>query len=209
MATYTQICYSNNPGNNNFLIGTLTQEIEGDTIAVKDTLAYQTYSPNYVFTIVTYGNGGRRLVDETINLATVAAGNYKMNFSFTNKVYVSDFSWTDDDAALIKTGQPVTNLTASAYNLFIDNLTAISGLTKYKFYDSAKVSAGDTITAEAFSKLNSAISFGFMYLEGFSGPHYGSGPIVRKGTPITAEILSTGTNSFKNRLNELIHAMRP
>lgn len=207
MATYTQICWSNNPGNNNVLLGTLTQEIEGDTIDIKDTVAYQTYSPNYAFIQVRYGRGGSSLIDTPIKLTSTIDNT--MTFDFTNKVYVSDFSWTNNDAALIKSGQPVTNLTASAFNVFLDKLNLISGLTRTNIYDSYRVSSGDTITAAQFTRLRSALWFGFMYLEGRSSQNLNKLPNVRAGTTISAEILSTGEYSFKNALNKLIHAMRP
>lgn len=110
---------------------------------------------------------------------------------------------------LIKSGQPVTNLTASAFNVFLDKLNLISGLTRTNIYDSYRVSSGDTITAAQFTRLRSALWFGFMYLEGRSSQNLNKLPNVRAGTTISAEILSTGEYSFKNALNKLIHAMRP
>ncbi len=219
MATYTMSCSAYSAAGGGYTnLGTLTQDIDADTIAVKDTIAYKTYASGYLFNYVRpYGQTPVRLyADDTINLST--AGTNVMAFYFVVKTYIEAFAWTDNDAVKIAKGALSSNLTAAAYNSFYQKLGAMKELTRVTYYANNAVASGDAITAAKMNTLASGIYQSLYCLYG--SPNGGSNSVqkafdaatyskITSGKPITAEILATGEYSLKNMLNRIILALRP
>jgi hypothetical protein len=206
MATYTENCYTDD---GRTLLGTLTEEIEGAEIAVKDTLAYKTYGESYVF-IICRGRAqmARWLLGESINLNSIQNNDFVMNFYFARRIQISDFAWTDNDDEKIKAGQPVSNLTAAAMNDLYQKLVAMKTLTGVRADAVPTITSGDTITASIVSQAFSGIAGGLTYVDEdarqamYDGLRYNS---LTKGAPIYARILL----NMKVGVNKLIQEMRP
>lgn len=206
MATYTQHCKCVTT-TGSVSLATLTQEIDTDTIAVKDLLAYKTYGSTYIYYNLSCGKILGAYVDDTLNLTGHEYTD--MYVFFTNKRYISEFSWTENDAELIKAGKPVTNLTASAFNTYIDRLNALRPLTGEAIPDNRKVQPEETIPAITFQIFRSCIGDGLRRIEGRNSQSAKRIPFCSVKSAITAQILSTGEYSYKNMLNKLILAVRP
>lgn len=99
------------------------------------------------------------------------------------------FSWTDDDATKIAPGQPVRNITASAWNDLIGKISACGG-------DSSSVYTaypGSTITANHFKSMRNGIS-------GLAG----AGDVPPDVTAGTSKILASLFIGLKNAINRAI-----
>lgn len=99
------------------------------------------------------------------------------------------FSWTDDDATKIAPGQPVRNITASAWNDLISKISACGG-------DSSSVYTaypGSTITANHFKSMRNGIS-------GLAG----AGDVPPDVTAGTSKILASLFIGLKNAINRAI-----
>lgn len=206
MATYTENCYTDN---GRTLLTTLTEEIEGEEIAVTDTLAYKTYGKSYVFMICRgAGQMDRWIKGESIKLNRIQQGGSVINFYFVRRVQLSNFAWTDNDDEKIKAGQPVSNLTAAAMNDLYQKLIAMGELTGVRADTVPTIVPGDTITASIVSQAFNGIGGGLLYVDEdarqamYDGVKSGS---IKKGAPIYARILL----NMKAGVNKLIQAMRP
>lgn len=206
MATYTQYCTCVTT-TGSAALATLTQEIDTDTIAVKDLLAYKTYGGAYIYYNLRCGKTLAAYVDDTLDLTGHEYTD--MYVFFTNKRYISEFSWTGNDAELIKAGKPSTNLTSSAFNTYIDKLNALRPITGEAIPDSRKVQPEETIHAITFQIFRNSLGNGLRRIEGRNSQSAKSIPYCNVKSAITEKVLSTGEYSYKNMLNKLILAMRP
>lgn len=206
MATYTENCYTDNGGT---LLTTLTEEIEGEEIAVTDTLAYKTYEKSYVFMICRgAGQMDRWIKGESIKLNRIQQGGSVINFYFVRRVQLSNFAWTDNDDEKIKAGQPVSNLTAAAMNDLYQKLIAMGELTGVRTDAVPTITPGDTITASIVSQAFNGITDGLLYVDEDAKQAMYEGvksDSIKKGAPIYARILL----NMKTGVNRLIQTMRP
>lgn len=99
------------------------------------------------------------------------------------------FSWTADDATKIAPGQPVRNITASAWNDLISKISACGGNSSsvYTAY------SGSTITANHFTSMRNGIS-------GLAG----AGDVPPSVTAGTSKILASLFIDLKNAINRAI-----
>lgn len=99
------------------------------------------------------------------------------------------FSWTADDATKIAPGQPVRNITASAWNDLISKISACGGDSNsvYTAYP------GSTITANHFKSMRNGIS-------GLAG----AGDVPPDVTAGTSKILASLFIGLKNAINRAI-----
>lgn len=99
------------------------------------------------------------------------------------------FSWTTDDATKIAPGQPVRNITASAWNDLISKIAACGGDSNsvYTAYP------GSTITANHFKSMRNGIS-------GLAG----AGDVPPDVTAGTSKILASLFIGLKNAINRAI-----
>lgn len=99
------------------------------------------------------------------------------------------FSWTTDDATKIAPGQPVRNITASAWNDLISKISACGGDSNsvYTAYP------GSTITANHFKSMRNGIS-------GLAG----AGDVPPDVTAGTSKILASLFIGLKNAINRAI-----
>lgn len=155
---------------------------------------------------------GSAFIGGTIPLT--ATTDNTLYFYFVTKLYIAEFSWTDDDATKIVKGASASNLTASAYNSFYQKLGSMRSITSTTYYASNAVNAGDTVTANKMLTLSNGVYRALMYLYGSPNSiqdefYMETQREIASGKPITAEILSTGEYSLKNMLNRIILALRP
>lgn len=106
----------------------------------------------------------------------------------TKKV-IPYFSWTADDATKIAAGQPVRNITASAWNDLISRISACGGNSSsvYTAY------SGSKITANHFNSMRNGIS-------GLTG----AGSVPSSVTADTSKILASSFIGLKDAINRAI-----
>ena len=186
---------------------TLTEEISGDSIAIEETLAYKTYGTTYVM-----GHGWKTTSNEAFfHPDTITMpDDGKISFNFVNRKYVPDFSWTDDDAAKIKAGEPTTNLRAEDFNKAITLLNGDLSRLWWSRLSISPVSAGDEITFNNTQTVFSNIINTLRCALGFYGVMpYRQNIFARKGAPIQATQFANHEYSAKSAINKIIQYMRP
>lgn len=212
MATYTEEVRLYDAANeNDTLIATLSEDIEGDTIPVKSTLAYRTYAATYVFgRAYISGVSSRFYSYQDINLTLSTTK--KIVFLFHPKTSIQAFSWTSDDATKIVKGAPSTALTADAFNRLL-SLYKLLNFTGSNLTLSA-VSKGDAISWYNYRLLFGGIGMANNVIDAewyrqsmsFFNSHYPSGTTTRV---IYAELLANHEYSIKNSINRLIDYAKP
>lgn len=151
-----------------------------------------------------------RLTDDSV-AATVTGLQADTNYIFYIRHYVSGdylqsssmsattssaigyFAWTNDDATKIQAGQPVTNLTATAWNNLISKVSACGGSTG----SIPRATAGSQITAEHFNQMRNAIS-------GLSGSGSVASSVSSGSTKMRAALFANATTALKEAINRAI-----
>lgn len=125
-------------------------------------------------------------IQNTVSSSDTARSDYT---SVTTKSNIGYFAWTSDDNSKIRAGQPVTNLTASAWSNLISKVDACGGSSSSIY----SASSGSRITANHFNTARNAIS-------GLSGA--GSTPF--SVTAGSSKVLASLFISLKEALNRAI-----
>ena len=111
------------------------------------------------------------------------------------KSAIEYFAWTSNDTANIKAGQPIKNITASAWQNLIAKVAACGGSTA----SIPSASSGTRITANHFNQMRNAIS-----------NLTGAGSVVSSVTSGTSRILATlfanASTALKEAINRAISA---
>lgn len=115
------------------------------------------------------------------------------SMSATTKSAISYFAWTSNDSSKIQAGQPVTNLTASAWNNLINKVSACGGSTG----SIPRATAGSQITAEHFNQMRNAIA-------GLSGSGSVASSVSAGSTKMRATLFANATTALKEAINRAI-----
>lgn len=115
------------------------------------------------------------------------------SMSATTSSAIGYFAWTNDDATKIQAGQPVTNLTATAWNNLISKVSACGGSTG----SIPRATAGSTITAEHFNQMRNAIS-------GLPGSGSVASSVTSGSTKMRATLFANATTALKEAINRAI-----
>lgn len=115
------------------------------------------------------------------------------SMSATTKTVIGYFAWTSDDSSKIQAGQPVTNLTASAWNNLISKVSACGGSTS----SIPRATAGSQITAEHFNQMRNAIA-------GLSGSGAVASSVSAGSTKMRATLFANATTALKEAINRAI-----
>lgn len=115
------------------------------------------------------------------------------SMSATTSSAIGYFAWTNDDATKIQAGQPVTNLTATAWNNLINKVSACGGSTG----SIPRATAGSTITAEHFNQMRNAIS-------GLPGSGSVASSVTSGSTKMRATLFANATTALKEAINRAI-----
>ena len=115
------------------------------------------------------------------------------SMSATTSSAIGYFAWTNDDATKIQAGQPVTNLTATAWNNLISKVSACGGSTG----SIPRATAGSQITAEHFNQMRNAIS-------GLSGSGSVASSVSSGSTKMRAALFANATTALKEAINRAI-----
>lgn len=123
------------------------------------------------------------------------SGDYLQSSSMnaTTSSAIGYFAWTNDDATKIQAGQPVTNLTATAWNNLISKVSACGGSTG----SIPRATAGTQITAEHFNQMRNAIS-------GLSGSGSVASSVTSGSTKMRAALFANATTALKEAINRAI-----
>lgn len=123
------------------------------------------------------------------------SGDYLQSSSMnaTTSSAIGYFAWTSDDATKIQAGQPVTNLTATAWNNLISKISACGGSTG----SIPKATAGSQITAEHFNQMRNAIS-------GLSGSGSVASSVTSGSTKLRATLFANASTALKEAINRAI-----
>lgn len=215
MATYTEEIYLLNAANtSSTLIATLSEEIENDSIPVKDTLAYKTYATTYTFTRAYIPKSSTNSTAFSYqNVSLTKATDQKLDFIFYPRMTITPFAWTSDDTTKIVKGAPYTALTAEAWNRLV-NLVKQLNLSGMTFAPQAfSVSKGDVFTYANFRGLWRNINVAQRVIDAtwgkkfrqFMDSHYQNGT----SDVIYAETLANHEYSVKSAINRLIDYVKP
>ena len=135
----------------------------------------------YIFYIQNYVSSSDKANSNSVTAATNEAIGY--------------FAWTNDDATNIQTGQPVTNLTASAWQNLIAKVAACGGSTG----SIPTASSGTKITANHFNQMRNAIS-------GLTGAGSVASSVTSGTSKVLASLFANATTALKEAINRAISA---
>lgn len=172
----------------------------GDTLTI-NAIAKQTgYGLPYLLTYYASATTTTPIRTAEYNTASVeftwAAGNLWMVLSAT-KTSIDLFYWNSAawDAANIKAGQPISNLTATRWNNLMSKIQELAE-AEGGSYSYSRVSSGATIYASSFNAVRTAIS---------NRAGYGTLPAAQsKGNNVKAALFE-GSGSLKSALNAAIN----
>lgn len=145
------------------------------------TITGLTPGKTYIFYIQNYVSSSDKANSNSVTAATNEAIGY--------------FAWTNDDATNIQTGQPVTNLTASAWQNLIAKVAACGGSTG----SIPTASSGTKITANHFNQMRNAIS-------GLTGAGSVASSVTSGTSKVLASLFANVTTSLKEAINRAISA---
>ena len=145
------------------------------------TITGLTPGKTYIFYIQNYVSSSDKANSNSVTAATNEAIGY--------------FAWTNDDATNIKTGQPVTNLTASAWQNLIAKVAACGGSTG----SIPTASSGTKITANHFNQMRNAIS-------GLTGAGSVASSVTSGTSKVLASLFANATTALKEAINRAISA---
>ena len=127
------------------------------------------------------------------NYVSVSDSKNSNSVSSTTLSLIGEFAWTSSDATYIVKGQPVKNLTASAWSTLIGKVAICGGTTSAI----PSASAGTRITAAHFNQMRAAI----MSLSGSGGI---AEAVSSNITSIQATMFANDSTSLKNAVNRAI-----
>lgn len=127
------------------------------------------------------------------NYVSVSDSKNSNSVSSTTLSLIGEFAWTSSDATYIVKGQPVKNLTASAWSTLIGKVAICGGTTSAI----PSASAGTRITAAHFNQMRAAI----MSLSGSGGI---AEAVSSNITSIQATMFANNSTSLKNAVNRAI-----
>ena len=127
------------------------------------------------------------------NYVSVSDSKNSNSVSSTTLSLIGEFAWTSSDATYIVKGQPVKNLTASAWSTLIGKVAICGGTTSAI----PSASAGTRITAAHFYQMRAAI----MSLSGSGGI---AEAVSSNITSIQATMFANDSTSLKNAVNRAI-----
>lgn len=145
------------------------------------TITGLTPGKTYIFYIQNYVGSNDKANSNSVTAATNEAIGY--------------FAWTNDDATNIQTGQPVTNLTASAWQNLIAKVAACGGSTG----SIPTASSGTKITANHFNQMRNAIS-------GLTGAGSVASSVTSGTSKVLASLFANATTALKEAINRAISA---
>ena len=145
------------------------------------TITGLTPGKTYIFYIQNYVSSSDKANSNSVTAATNEAIGY--------------FAWTNDDATNIQTGQPVTNLTASAWQNLIAKVAACGGSTG----SIPTASSGTKITANHFNQMRNAIS-------GLTGAGSVASSVTSGKSKVLASLFANATTALKEAINRAISA---
>lgn len=145
------------------------------------TITGLTPGKTYIFYIQNYVSSSDKANSNSVTAATNEAIGY--------------FAWTNDDATNIQTGQPVTNLTASAWQNLIAKVAACGGSTG----SIPTASSGTKITANHFNQMRNAIS-------GLTGAGSVASSVTSGISKVLASLFANATTALKEAINRAISA---
>lgn len=145
------------------------------------TITGLTPGKTYIFYIQNYVSSSDKADSNSVTAATNEAIGY--------------FAWTNDDATNIQTGQPVTNLTASAWQNLIAKVAACGGSTG----SIPTASSGTKITANHFNQMRNAIS-------GLTGAGSVASSVTSGTSKVLASLFANTTTALKEAINRAISA---
>lgn len=145
------------------------------------TITGLTPGKTYIFYIQNYVSSSDKANSNSVTAATNEAIGY--------------FAWTNDDATNIQSGQPVTNLTASAWRNLIAKVAACGGSTR----SIPTASSGTKITANHFNQMRNAIS-------GLTGAGSVASSVTSGTSKVLASLFANATTALKEAINRAISA---
>lgn len=145
------------------------------------TITGLTPGKTYIFYIQNYVSSSDKADSNSVTAATNEAIGY--------------FAWTNDDATNIQSGQPVTNLTASAWQNLIAKVAACGGSTG----SIPTASSGTKITANHFNQMRNAIS-------GLTGAGSVASSVTSGTSKVLASLFANATTALKEAINRAISA---
>ena len=145
------------------------------------TITGLTPGKTYIFYIQNYISSSDKANSNSVTAATNEAIGY--------------FAWTNDDATNIQSGQPVTNLTASAWQNLIAKVAACGGSTG----SIPTASSGTKITANHFNQMRNAIS-------GLTGAGSVASSVTSGTSKVLASLFANATTALKEAINRAISA---
>ena len=145
------------------------------------TITGLTPGKTYIFYIQNYVSSSDKANSNSVTAATNEAIGY--------------FAWTNDDATNIQTGQPVTNLTASAWQNLIAKVAACGGSTG----SIPTASSGTKITANHFNQMRNAIS-------GLTGAGSVASSVTSGTSKVLASLFANAATALKEAINRAISA---
>lgn len=145
------------------------------------TITGLTAGKTYIFYIQNYVNSNDKANSNSVTAATKDAIGY--------------FAWTNDDATNIKSGQPVKNLTASAWQNLIAKVAACGGSTG----SIPTASSGTKITTNHFNQMRNAIS-------GLTGAGSVASSVTSGTSKVLASLFANATTALKEAINRAISA---
>ena len=145
------------------------------------TITGLTPGKTYIFYIQNYVSSSDKANSNSVTAATNEAIGY--------------FAWTNDDATNIQSGQPVTNLTASAWQNLIAKVAACGGSTG----STPTASSGTKITANHFNQMRNAIS-------GLTGAGSVASSVTSGTSKVLASLFANATTALKEAINRAISA---
>lgn len=145
------------------------------------TITGLTPGKTYIFYIQNYVSSSDKANSNSVTAATNEAIRY--------------FAWTNDDATNIQSGQPVTNLTASAWQNLIAKVAACGGSTG----SIPTASSGTKITANHFNQMRNAIS-------GLTGAGSVASSVTSGTSKVLASLFANATTALKEAINRAISA---
>ena len=162
-------------------LSSATMESGGYITSSPATITGLTPGKTYIFYIQNYVSSSDKANSNSVTAATNEAIGY--------------FAWTNDDATNIQTGQPVTNLTASAWQNLIAKVAACGGSTG----SIPAASSGTKITANHFNQMRNAIS-------GLTGAGSVASSVTSGTSKVLASLFANATTALKEAINRAISA---
>ena len=183
-STTATVYWSKNGGAEGFWylyygLSSASMQLAGSITSSPKTITGLEAGKTYIFYVQNYVTTNDKKNSDSVTAATKEAIGY--------------FSWTSNDAEKIKAGQPVKNLTASAWQALINAVAACGGSTG----SIPSASSGTKITANHFNQMRNAIA-------GLSGAGSVVSAVTSNQTKITAAFFANTSSALKEAVNRAI-----